>query len=81
MTEHKIKQNAGSEHRLRLIAHMAHRPKNVYSRGELTNACLLQSEAAERTVDGQMCNLHRKLNKAGANHIISVACGVGYKVL
>lgn len=65
----------------RLLAHMAKAPTRVFSRGELVDACLPGSEALERTVDSHVSNLRRKLDEGGAPGLLSVARGVGYRLL
>lgn len=64
----------------RLLAHMIPAPKRVYSRLELLDACFPHSEALERTVDSHVSHLRRKLSAAGAEGLLSVMRGVGYRL-
>lgn len=78
----------GSETRLdltlteyRILEHMARAPRRVFSRSELVDACMPESEALERTVDSHVSNLRRKLELAGASGHCPVVRGVGYRLL
>ena len=65
----------------RLLEHMARAPRRVFSRAELVDACMPESEALERTVDSHVSNLRRKLSDAGAAGHCAVVRGVGYRLL
>jgi two-component system, OmpR family, response regulator AdeR len=65
----------------RLLEHMARAPRRVFSRAELVDACMPESEALERTVDSHVSNLRRKLSEAGAAGHCAVVRGVGYRLL
>lgn len=65
----------------RLLEHMARAPRRVFSRAELVDACMPESEALERTVDSHVSNLRRKLVEAGAVNHCSVVRGVGYRLV
>jgi two-component system, OmpR family, response regulator AdeR len=65
----------------RLLEHMAGAPRRVFSRAELVDACMPDSDALERTVDSHVSNLRRKLAEAGAVGYCAVVRGVGYRLL
>lgn len=65
----------------RLLEHMARAPRRVFSRAELVDACMPESDALERTVDSHVSNLRRKLAEAGAVGHCVVVRGVGYRLL
>lgn len=65
----------------RLLEHMARAPRRVFSRSELVDACMPDSDALERTVDSHMSNLRRKLEVGGASGHCAVVRGVGYRLL
>lgn len=65
----------------RLLDHMARAPRRVFSRSELVDACMPDSDALERTVDSHVSNLRRKLEAAGAGGYCKVVRGVGYRLL
>ncbi|MGH6615772.1 response regulator [Sphingomonas sp.] len=65
----------------RLLAHLARTPRRVFTRGDLVDACLPESNALERTVDSHVSNLRRKLDRAGAPGLCVVVRGVGYRLM
>lgn len=65
----------------RILEHMARAPRRVFSRAELVDACMPESDALERTVDSHVSNLRRKLELAGAAGYCPVVRGVGYRLL
>lgn len=65
----------------RILEHMARAPRRVFSRAELVDACMPESDALERTVDSHVSNLRRKLELAGAGGHCPVVRGVGYRLL
>jgi len=50
----------------RLPVNMARTPIKVFSRSELVDACLPDSDALHRTVDSHLSRLRKKLEEAGA---------------
>ncbi|ABX18039.1 response regulator [Burkholderia multivorans] len=64
----------------RLLAHLAGSPNRVFTRGELVDACLMDADALERTVDSHISRLRRKLQCAGASAMPEVMRGVGYRL-
>lgn len=65
----------------RILSFMVRAPRRVFSRSELLDACLGESDAVERTVDSHMSHLRKKLSAFGiGDYFISVR-GVGYRLL
>lgn len=64
----------------RLLAHMAARPRRVFSRAELMDACLPGSDAFDRVVDSHMTGLRRKLREAGLADAVTAVRGAGYRL-
>lgn len=63
----------------RLLEHLAHHPKRTFSRAELQEACLPDSDALERVVDAHVGNLRKKLERAGFIGLETV-WGAGYRL-
>ncbi|HET8730984.1 MAG TPA: response regulator [Moraxellaceae bacterium] len=64
----------------RLLAHMARQPKRCFSRNELIEACMPESEALDRVVDSHLSKLRRKLYDEGCGDLIETVRGVGYRL-
>ena len=64
----------------RLLAHLAERAGRIFSRAELLEAVLPESDALERVIDVHVGNLRRKLDKRGASHLLQTVRGVGFKL-
>jgi two-component system response regulator AdeR len=64
----------------RLLAHMIRTPKKAFSRAELLDACMPDSDALERTVDSHIANLRRKLEAAGLDGYCQGVRGIGYRL-
>ncbi len=64
----------------RLLSHLIRTPLKVFSRAELLDTCLPESDALERTVDSHVSNLRRKLEKAGLPGYVIGVRGVGYRL-
>jgi two-component system, OmpR family, response regulator AdeR len=64
----------------RLLEHLARHPNRTFSRNELLEACLPESEALERVVDAHLGNVRKKLEVAGAPKLLETVRGVGYRV-
>jgi two-component system, OmpR family, response regulator AdeR len=65
----------------RLLEHLAKHPGRVFSRAELLEACLPESEALGRVVDAHLNNVRRKLEKAGESGLLETVRGVGYRLV
>ena len=65
----------------KLLAHMMRTPTKAFSRSELLDACMPESDALERTVDSHVSNLRRKLLQAGGHDLLGVVRGIGYRLL
>lgn len=63
-----------------LLAHMAKAPQKAFTRSELIDACLPDSEALERTMDSHVSNARRKLEQAGIRGYLEAVRGVGYRL-
>ena len=64
----------------RLLETLAQTPGKAFSRMELLEAALPDSEALERVVDVHLKNLRKKLEAAGAPHLLETVRGVGYRL-
>lgn len=64
----------------RLLAHMARTPHKVFSRSELSEACLPEGESLERTVDSHLSKLRKKLEAAELKGMLGNVRGVGYRL-
>lgn len=74
-------QDAGlTESEYRLLHVMMRHPGRAFSRGELLDAGLEDSEALERTVDSHVSNLRRKLAAQAANLTVTGVRGFGYRL-
>lgn len=64
----------------RILVQFLRAPMRVYSRAEILDACLPESDALERSVDSHVSNLRRKLEMAGAAGLLVNVRGVGYRL-
>ena len=64
----------------RLLAHMARNPTQVFTRGDLDDACMPGSDSLDRTGDSHVSKLRRKLQQAGAPDMPEGVRGVGYRL-
>ncbi len=64
----------------RILTHMARQPMRVFSRAELIDACLPESNTLERTIDTHASNIRRKLHAAGTEDFFEGVRGVGYRL-
>ena len=65
----------------RLLNHLARTPGRVYSRAELIEHALPESDILERTLDSHIKNLRAKLGKVGASGLIRTVRGMGFRLL
>jgi len=59
---------------------MIHYPHKVFTRSELLNHCLADSDALERTVDSHVSKLRKKLEEHGQQQMLINVRGVGYRL-
>ncbi|AZI42853.1 DNA-binding response regulator [Deinococcus psychrotolerans] len=64
----------------RLLSHLAAAPGRAFSREELLQAALPDSDALERVVDAHLAGARRKLEAAGAAGLLHTVRGVGYRL-
>lgn len=64
----------------RLLVCLAAAPGRVFSRTELLERSMPESDALERTVDSHLRNLRRKLADAGAAEALETVRGIGYRL-
>lgn len=64
----------------RLLETLARTPGKAFSRAELLEAALPDSDALERVVDVHLKNLRRKLEAAGGAGLLETVRGVGYRL-
>lgn len=67
-----------TEYKILLL--MIDHPHKVFSRSELMNYCLPDSDALERTVDSHVSKLRKKLEEQGLEQILMNVRGVGYRL-
>jgi len=65
----------------RLLKTLAMAPGKVFSRGELIERALPESEAMERVIDTHMANLRRKLAAARGVGLLETVRGAGYRLV
>lgn len=63
-----------------LLEHLMSAPRRVFSRAELLDACLAESNALDRTVDSHISHLRKKLHDGGAKGYIQSIRGLGYRL-
>ena len=64
----------------RLLLHMAEHTGRTFSRSELLEAVLPESEALERVIDVHLGNLRKKLEAYGASRLLQTVRGLGYRL-
>lgn len=64
----------------RLLEHLLRHPERVFTRTELLDVALPDSEALERVIDTHLGNLRRKLGQAGMPELIETVRGVGFRL-
>ncbi|MBP7655157.1 MULTISPECIES: response regulator transcription factor [Pseudomonadota] len=62
-----------------LLAKLLRTPFKAFTRNELMEACMPESDALERAVDVHIHNLRRKLEQLGVTGVLSTVRGVGYR--
>lgn len=81
-----IVDRAGRAHELELtptefhlLAIMLRAPFKAFTRSELLNACLPESDALERVVDTHISNLRKKLGVHGLDDVLLTVRSIGYR--
>lgn len=64
----------------RILEHLLRHPNRTFSRAELLEVALPDSDALERVMDTHLGNLRKKLEQAGMPHIIETVRGVGFRL-
>ncbi|BCX72790.1 efflux system response regulator transcription factor AdeR [Acinetobacter bereziniae] len=64
----------------KILSLMIHHPHKVFTRSELMNHCLPDSDALERTVDSHVSKLRKKLEELGLQQMLINVRGVGYRL-
>ncbi|KAF1028271.1 MAG: Transcriptional regulatory protein SrrA [Acinetobacter bereziniae] len=64
----------------KILSLMIHHPHKVFTRSELLNHCLPDSDALERTVDSHVSKLRKKLEELGLQQMLINVRGVGYRL-
>jgi two-component system response regulator AdeR len=64
----------------RLLETLARTPGRAFTRQELLEAALPDSDALERVIDVHLKNLRKKLEAAGATGLLETVRGVGYRL-
>lgn len=64
----------------RLLACLAGQPRRCFSRSELIEACLPESDALDRVIDSHLSKLRRKLQDAGGSEFLETVRGIGYRL-
>lgn len=64
----------------RLLQHFAANPGRVFSRQELLEAAMPESDALERVIDVHIGNLRRKLSGAGLGDVLTTVRGMGFRL-
>ncbi|MCJ2185946.1 response regulator [Novosphingobium beihaiensis] len=63
-----------------ILAHMARQPRRAFSRAELLEAALPDSDAYDRVIDSHLSKLRHKLAAAGCTDLIEAVRGIGYRL-
>ena len=64
----------------RILEHFMRHPNRAFSRTELLEVALPDSEALERVIDTHLGNLRKKLDLAGMPNIIQTVRGLGFRL-
>lgn len=64
----------------RLLSLLASQPRRCFSRLDLIEQCLPESDALERVIDSHLSKLRRKLQLAGQENLIETVRGIGYRL-
>lgn len=64
----------------RILEHLLRHPNRTFSRNELLEVALPESDALERVIDTHLGNLRKKLEAAGVPELIETVRGVGFRL-
>ena len=64
----------------KIIAFLAHHPQRCFSRFELIEACMPESDALDRVIDSHLSKLRRKMQQSGCKEYVKTVRGVGYSL-
>jgi two-component system response regulator AdeR len=64
----------------RMLEHLMRHPNRVFTRAELLEVALPDSDALERVVDTHLGNLRKKLEAAGLRDVIQTVRGMGFRL-
>lgn len=64
----------------RLLARLATQPRRCFSRSDLIENCLPESDALDRVIDSHLSKLRRKLQDAGHGQLIETVRSMGYRL-
>ncbi|MEN3978400.1 efflux system response regulator transcription factor AdeR [Acinetobacter sp. CWB-B33] len=64
----------------KILALMAKTPNKVFTRNELIQNCMPESDALDRTVDSHISKLRKKLEENDVNGLLINVRGVGYRL-
>ncbi len=64
----------------RILEHLLRHPNRTFTRGELLDVALPESDALERVIDTHLGNLRKKLEQAGMPDIIETVRGMGFRL-
>jgi two-component system, OmpR family, response regulator AdeR len=64
----------------RILEHLLRHPNRTFSRSELLEVALPESEALERVIDTHLGNLRKKLEAAGVPELIETVRGMGFRL-
>lgn len=64
----------------RLLAQMAQAPMRLFSRADLSAACLRGQAVNDRTIDSHLSKLRKKLDEAGAPGLVVSVRGLGFRL-
>jgi two-component system, OmpR family, response regulator AdeR len=64
----------------RILEHLLRHPNRTFSRSELLEVALPESDALERVIDTHLGNLRKKLELAGVPELIETVRGMGFRL-
>ncbi len=64
----------------RILEHLLRYPNRTFTRGELLEVALPESDALERVIDTHLGNLRKKLEMAGMPEMIETVRGMGFRL-